>query len=197
MQLYSVDRKVSQPIEGHAAAFGEFKVEGNAKPSTLFCFAVRSQAGGKVKVLTMLTVALPRRFVYALFVFLVAHHRSWTASCRKPAICKESSGCVLSSRGPDRLSCSYAGCEQVLKLICFCCINCTCRILKTLSLDSLCRLATSTVWYIWSQSTVTFTCTTWRLEFVYTWTESVQRPFLLPPLMRQPQGSLALTRRDR
>lgn len=48
MQLYSVDRKVSQPIEGHAAAFGEFKVEGNAKASTLFCFAVRSQAGGKV-----------------------------------------------------------------------------------------------------------------------------------------------------
>lgn len=49
MQLYSVDRKVSQPIEGHAAAFGEFKVEGNAKASTLFCFAVRSQAGGKVR----------------------------------------------------------------------------------------------------------------------------------------------------
>lgn len=53
MQLYSVDRKVSQPIEGHAAAFGEFKVEGNAKPSTLFCFAVRSQAGGKVKAIRM------------------------------------------------------------------------------------------------------------------------------------------------
>jgi len=49
MQLYSVDRKVSQPIEGHAAAFGEFKVEGNASASTLFCFAVRSQAGGKVR----------------------------------------------------------------------------------------------------------------------------------------------------
>uniref|UniRef100_A0AAQ4RS25 Clathrin heavy chain n=1 Tax=Gasterosteus aculeatus aculeatus TaxID=481459 RepID=A0AAQ4RS25_GASAC len=48
MQLYSVDRKVSQPIEGHAAAFGEFRVEGNLKASTLFCFAVRSQAGGKV-----------------------------------------------------------------------------------------------------------------------------------------------------
>lgn len=48
MQLYSVDRKVSQPIEGHAAAFGDFQVEGNTKPSTLFCFAVRSQAGGKV-----------------------------------------------------------------------------------------------------------------------------------------------------
>lgn len=49
MQLYSVDRKVSQPIEGHAAAFAEFKSEGNAKPTTLFCFAVRSPTGGKVK----------------------------------------------------------------------------------------------------------------------------------------------------
>lgn len=48
MQLYSVDRKVSQPIEGHAAAFAQFKMEGNAEESTLFCFAVRGQAGGKV-----------------------------------------------------------------------------------------------------------------------------------------------------
>ncbi|XP_045391143.1 clathrin heavy chain 2 isoform X2 [Lemur catta] len=48
MQLYSVDRKVSQPIEGHAAAFAEFKIEGNAKPATLFCFAVRGPTGGKV-----------------------------------------------------------------------------------------------------------------------------------------------------
>ncbi|XP_077570823.1 clathrin heavy chain 1 [Stigmatopora nigra] len=51
MQLYSVERKVSQPIEGHAAAFGEFKVEGNANSSTLFCFAVRSQAGGKLHII--------------------------------------------------------------------------------------------------------------------------------------------------
>uniref|UniRef100_A0AAQ4PSW1 Clathrin heavy chain n=1 Tax=Gasterosteus aculeatus aculeatus TaxID=481459 RepID=A0AAQ4PSW1_GASAC len=51
MQLYSVDRKVSQPIEGHAAAFGEFRVEGNLKASTLFCFAVRSQAGGKLHII--------------------------------------------------------------------------------------------------------------------------------------------------
>ncbi|EMP40258.1 Clathrin heavy chain 1 [Chelonia mydas] len=46
-----VDRKVSQPIEGHAAAFAEFKIEGNSKPSTLFCFAVRSPAGGKLHVI--------------------------------------------------------------------------------------------------------------------------------------------------
>jgi len=48
MQLYSVERKVSQPIEGHAAAFSQFSIPGNASPSTLFCFAVRGAQGGKV-----------------------------------------------------------------------------------------------------------------------------------------------------
>ena len=52
MQLYSVDRKVSQPIEGHAAGFAQFKMEGNTEESTLFCFAVRGQAGGKVRFTT-------------------------------------------------------------------------------------------------------------------------------------------------
>ena len=41
MQLYSRDRGVSQPIEGHAAAFSELKLDGNANPSNLFAFAVR------------------------------------------------------------------------------------------------------------------------------------------------------------
>ena len=48
MQLYSVERKVSQPIEGHAAAFSQFKMQGNSAESTLFCFAVRGAQGGKV-----------------------------------------------------------------------------------------------------------------------------------------------------
>ena len=49
MQLYSVDRKVSQPIEGHAASFAQFKLHGNTEESTLFTFAVRNAAGqGKV-----------------------------------------------------------------------------------------------------------------------------------------------------
>lgn len=48
MQLYSIERKVSQPIEGHAAAFTQFKLEGNKKQSTLFSFAVRGPQGGKV-----------------------------------------------------------------------------------------------------------------------------------------------------
>ena len=50
MQLYSVERKVSQPIEGHAAAFAQFKLPGNSEESTLFTFAVRTQQGGKVHV---------------------------------------------------------------------------------------------------------------------------------------------------
>ncbi|KAI2661969.1 Clathrin heavy chain 1 [Labeo rohita] len=51
MQLFSVDRKVSQPIEGHAAAFGHYKLEGNPNASTLFCFSVRGQAGGKLHII--------------------------------------------------------------------------------------------------------------------------------------------------
>ncbi len=49
MQLYSVERKCSQPIEGHAASFAQFKMEGNHELSTLFCFAVRNVQGGKVR----------------------------------------------------------------------------------------------------------------------------------------------------
>ncbi|KAB0791804.1 hypothetical protein PPYR_03604 [Photinus pyralis] len=51
MQLYSVERKCSQPIEGHAASFATFKQEGNPEPSTLFCFAVRSMQGGKLHII--------------------------------------------------------------------------------------------------------------------------------------------------
>lgn len=51
MQLYSVERKVSQPIEGHAAAFAQFKLPGNSEESTLFTFAVRTQQGGKLHII--------------------------------------------------------------------------------------------------------------------------------------------------
>jgi len=51
MQLYSVERQVSQPIEGHAAAFAQFKTPGNAEPSNLFTFAVRGTAGGKLHII--------------------------------------------------------------------------------------------------------------------------------------------------
>ncbi|CAG9770379.1 unnamed protein product [Ceutorhynchus assimilis] len=51
MQLYSVERKCSQPIEGHAASFATFKMDGNPEPSTLFCFAVRNVQGGKLHII--------------------------------------------------------------------------------------------------------------------------------------------------
>lgn len=51
MQLYSTERKVSQPIEGHAAAFTTFKLEGDSEKSTLFCFAARTATGGKFHVI--------------------------------------------------------------------------------------------------------------------------------------------------
>ncbi|RXK35208.1 clathrin heavy chain [Tremella mesenterica] len=50
MQLYSVERGVSQPIEGHAAAFAQLKLDGGATPSKLFCFAVRQANGAKLHV---------------------------------------------------------------------------------------------------------------------------------------------------
>lgn len=51
MQLYSVERKCSQPIEGHAASFAQFKMEGNPELSTLFCFAVRTVQGSKLHII--------------------------------------------------------------------------------------------------------------------------------------------------
>ena len=72
MQLYSVEGKVSQPIEGHAAAFSQFKIPGNAKESTLLCYAVRNTAGkGTVKVNCLLLLiyihhAIPLSFSLSL-----------------------------------------------------------------------------------------------------------------------------------
>ena len=48
MQLYSKERGVSQPIEGHAAAFAELKLDGHQNPTKLFTFAVRTATGAKV-----------------------------------------------------------------------------------------------------------------------------------------------------
>lgn len=48
MQLYSLERGISQPIEGHAAAFTQIQMDGAQAPTKLFCFAVRSGTGAKV-----------------------------------------------------------------------------------------------------------------------------------------------------
>ncbi|XP_032690972.1 clathrin heavy chain 1-like isoform X2 [Odontomachus brunneus] len=51
MQLYSVERKYSQLIEGHAASFAQFKMEGNKEASNLLCFAVRTVQGAKLHII--------------------------------------------------------------------------------------------------------------------------------------------------
>ena len=50
MQLYSRERGVSQPIEGHAAAFAELRLDGSPVDSKLFTFAVRTASGAKLHV---------------------------------------------------------------------------------------------------------------------------------------------------
>ncbi|KAL7280839.1 hypothetical protein ACG7TL_005783 [Trametes sanguinea] len=50
IQLYSRERGVSQPIEGHAAAFSEIKLDGHQKPTKLFTFSVRTATGAKVSL---------------------------------------------------------------------------------------------------------------------------------------------------
>jgi clathrin heavy chain len=59
MQLYSKEKNVSQPIEGHAAAFHEMKVEGATTPSTLFTFAAKTAAGAKLHVIEVAPGAKP------------------------------------------------------------------------------------------------------------------------------------------
>ena len=71
MQLYSVERKVSQPIEGHAAAFANFTVEGNPHPSTLFMFAVRGPQGGKVSMFYFCFIPLWHGNSVCVFVLLL------------------------------------------------------------------------------------------------------------------------------
>ncbi|KAI9094637.1 hypothetical protein DFS34DRAFT_628550 [Phlyctochytrium arcticum] len=50
MQLYSKERGVSQPLEGHAGAFAELKLDVTQPPTKLFTFAVRTANGAKLHV---------------------------------------------------------------------------------------------------------------------------------------------------
>ena len=105
MQLYSVDRQVSQPIEGHAAAFAQFKMSGNSEESTLFTFAVRTQQGGKVSFVWFL---LHLRHSLSLS-FSAPCHRGGFPGTRQSTFHQEGCRCFLPSRGSDRLSCCNAG----------------------------------------------------------------------------------------
>jgi len=49
MQLYSVDRGISQVLDGHAAAFARVPVPGNPRPANLFSFVSRTATSAKVQ----------------------------------------------------------------------------------------------------------------------------------------------------
>ncbi|ODV89459.1 hypothetical protein CANCADRAFT_32710 [Tortispora caseinolytica NRRL Y-17796] len=51
MQLYSKARGISQAIEGHAAAFAEFRMDGASSDSHLFTFAVRNATSTKLHII--------------------------------------------------------------------------------------------------------------------------------------------------
>eukprot|EP00158_Paraphelidium_tribonemae_P009421 Partr_v1_DN28861_c0_g1_i4_m33619 putative clathrin heavy chain len=51
IQLYSKDRQVSQPIEGHCGSFAEFKMDGGQSNTRLFSFAVRTATGAKLHII--------------------------------------------------------------------------------------------------------------------------------------------------
>ncbi|KAJ8099651.1 hypothetical protein POJ06DRAFT_114030 [Lipomyces tetrasporus] len=50
MQLYSVDRKQSQAIEGHAATFARLRLEGATMDTKLFAFSTRTGTGAKLHI---------------------------------------------------------------------------------------------------------------------------------------------------
>jgi clathrin heavy chain len=50
IQLYSRDRGVSQAIEGHAATFGSFRMEGAPSDTKIFAFTARTVNGGKLHI---------------------------------------------------------------------------------------------------------------------------------------------------
>ncbi|KAI3653844.1 hypothetical protein MP228_001791 [Amoeboaphelidium protococcarum] len=51
MQLYAVDRGVSQSIEGHAGAFADIQLDGASQPTKLFAFAVRTATAAKLHII--------------------------------------------------------------------------------------------------------------------------------------------------
>ncbi|TID31065.1 hypothetical protein CANINC_000309 [Pichia inconspicua] len=50
IQLFSKDRNISQPIEGHVCTFTNLKLQGSAIDTELFAFAVRNETGGVLHI---------------------------------------------------------------------------------------------------------------------------------------------------
>lgn len=98
MQLYSKARGVSQPIEGHAAAFAELKLEDGVSPTKLFTFAVRSATGAaKVKMCLWFFGRQLNFLIQKKNIALASSYWSWP-SRRQPTLPKEGSRDLFPSR---------------------------------------------------------------------------------------------------
>ena len=93
MQLYSKEKNVSQPIEGHAASFADLTVEGGTTPSTLFTFAAKTATGAKARGSIYPLVQIPPP---------AAPHGQRIAACCRARSCAEPAprGAPLSSSPP-------------------------------------------------------------------------------------------------
>ena len=89
MQLYSRERGVSQPIEGHAAAFAELKLDGNQHVTKLFTFAVRTGSTAKV---CAVVVAFFWGVTSGPFTVTCSRNRP---SGSRPSVHEESRRCIL------------------------------------------------------------------------------------------------------
>ena len=74
LQLYSTERKVSQPIEGHAAAFANINIDGNATENKLFTFANRTATGAKVCWRSTPESSVREDLTTRLTIYLAAPH---------------------------------------------------------------------------------------------------------------------------
>lgn len=50
IQLYSKDKNISQPVEGHVCSFTQLKLQGSAVDTQLFAFASRNESGGMLRI---------------------------------------------------------------------------------------------------------------------------------------------------
>jgi len=109
MQLYSKERGVSQPIEGHAASFAELRLEGATEDTKLFAFAVRTASGAKVCI----PGHLDRIHVLTHSLLFAAPHRRNRSLGFSTCLRQESSRRLLPSRSHQRFPCRHASLETI------------------------------------------------------------------------------------
>ena len=118
MQLYSKDKNLSQPIEGHAAVFAEIKLDGSAVPNRVFAFAVRGLQSAKVGSDAISSIYNHGPSSYRCTpTFLATSHRDRSPGGHSSLSEK---GCrhFFPPRGPNRFPRSYAIQQEIWASLC-------------------------------------------------------------------------------